>query len=98
VTEAIKAFIALLPGTWGAVFWESKKRELLGRNRNMARQWLVRLPLEIQPLIQSGQRDPLILRLSHYGMSEENIAGLVGATIYHVRGVLNREERRSPSN
>jgi hypothetical protein len=69
----------------------------VGRNRNTARQRLVRLPLELQPLIESGQRDPLIHRLDHYGMSEEKIAGIVGATIYHVRGVLTVGERRRSS-
>jgi hypothetical protein len=97
VTEAIKAFIRILPGSWDVVFWESKRRESIGRNRNRARQRLVPLPLELQPLVESGQRDGLIQRLNTYGMSEEHIALLVGATLYRVRGLVKREDHRSAS-
>jgi hypothetical protein len=84
VTEGTKAFIRRLPASWDLVFSESPR----GRQANVARQVLVPLPREIRPLVERGERDALLRRLHSFGMAEEQIAKVTGATLEQVRRAL----------
>ncbi len=84
VNEAIRSFVALLPGDWDLVFWPRPKSKA-----NETRQRVVPLPDVLQELIDAGARDELILRLHGFGMPDEEIVQLVG-NLARVRGVLAR--------
>jgi hypothetical protein len=93
VTKAIRAFIALLPGSWDWVF----RRPRNTRRANRTRQELVSLPLELQSIITAGGRDPLIKRLGSFGMSAESIAQVTGADLLRVQMVIGpRKEVDQP--
>lgn len=79
VTKATQAVLTLLPGSWDLVFTTPKKG-------NASRQYLVRLPDELQPMIERGDRDTLIGKLLWFGMAEDAVARIVGASIHRVRG------------
>jgi hypothetical protein len=83
VNEAIRSFVALLPGDWDLVFWPGH-----GSKANQTRQRLVPLPDVLEELIEAGERDELILRLLRFGMPEEQIVRITGASRERVCGVL----------
>jgi hypothetical protein len=85
VTDAIKSFIARLPGSWDLVFSSSKKARL---SANVRRQEAVPLPLELQPLVDGGHRDGLINRLLDFSMTPEQISNLTGASLARVQGIV----------
>lgn len=83
VTEAVQAFLHLLPGSWDLVFSESP----LVRRANIHRHKLVPLPLEMERVVGIGGRDPLIRRLLEFGMAEGDVARLTGMGLPRVKGI-----------
>ena len=94
VTEAIKAFIRLLPGSWDFVFSEGQHV----RRTNIPRQELVPLPLEVQQLVGADGLDALIKHLLNFGMKEESVADLTGMGLLRVKGIAaGRRSARAAS-
>jgi hypothetical protein len=79
----VRAFLRRLPASWDFVFSASK----LERRANTQRQKIVSLPLELESLMDAGERDGLIRRLVDFEMAEGDVARLTGATVYRVRGI-----------
>ncbi len=80
VTKGVQAMLRVLPGCWDLVFANPRKG-------NAARQHLVPLPVELHALIERGERDDVIRRLIDFGMAEDAVARVTGATVYRVRGI-----------
>jgi hypothetical protein len=87
VSVSINRFLERAPGAWDLMF--------PGMKGNSVRQRLAPLPLSLQPLIESGKRDPLIQRLHLYGMTAADIARVTGASLDRINAVLARVSRES---
>ncbi len=87
VREGVRAILRLLPGGWGALYTSG-----CDRRPNQTRQQCLPLPTdrEFQAIIERGERDPLIRRLHGFGMREEQIVEITGASLEWIRGVLAR--------
>jgi hypothetical protein len=85
VSKGAETFLRLAPGKWDLIFTDVNSR----RRTNRYRESLVPLRQELEPLIERGERDPLIAHLhSIHHMSVRWIAGLTGATEARVRDVI----------
>ena len=91
VTQAIRAFLRLAPGSWRLIFPRSDWRTAL-------REEALPLPASLQELVESGARDSVIKRLHDFEMRPDNIARVTGASVDHVRSVVwgIEETRGSP--
>jgi len=82
ITEGIKAFLRVLPGSWDLVFSDRQ-----GQRGNTHRQKLVPLHLELERLVGTGGRDPLIRHLLEFGMKETDVAQVSGMGLPRVKGI-----------
>jgi len=91
VTQAAKAFIRLIPGAWALVFSRDD-------GRNSRRDQITPLPTSLRPLIASGARDSLIVRLHAHEMDVAKIGKVTGADTEYVVAVIEKSAADRPDS